>query len=287
MRPIRHPLEQRGHRPAHFHHYRHLDRREAKHPSELNRVFENISSTPVRNSPMIEERGTAAVVWQQGPQHKFYEDRYRLLCRPIPLVEKARRGEIYAVCDGVGSAPRGRDAAQEVCDVLVRFYEKSQDLLPTSEVISSLLKQANTEIFSWGIIDGTDRAQGACAATVVWINDNLVATVFHVGDTRALLIRNGTAQALTSPHNDPAGHLVNYFGLSSLEIETKIIQLELGDRILLLSDGISKSLYNQTIASVVESHSRRPASLEALLRSARSAGSSDDATAVLIDIEET
>ena len=235
---------------------------------------------------MIEERGNATVVWQQGPRHKYYEDRYRLLCRPIPLVEQADRGEIFAVCDGVGSAPRGRDAAQEVCDILVKFYENAKELSPTAETLIALLDQANSVIHAWGLIEGTDRTQGACAATVVWITDDLVANVFHVGDTSALLIRNGTAQALTSAHHDAAEHLVNYFGLRSPQIETRSVPLEVGDRLLLMSDGISKSLYNQKIASIVESHSRRSASLEALLSAARNAGSGDDVTAVLVDIEE-
>ncbi len=236
---------------------------------------------------MIEERGNAAVIWQQGPRHKFYEDRYRLLCRPISLVELAERGEIFAVCDGVGSAPRGRDAAQEVCDVLVKFYKNAAELSPTAETLISLLDQANSLIHAWGFIEGTDRSQGACAATIVWITDNLMANVFHVGDTAALLIRNGTAQALTSTHHNAAGHLVNYFGRSSLQIEIKSVQLDIGDRLLLLSDGISKSLYNQRIAAIVESHSRRSASLEALLSAARTAGSGDDITAVLVDLEES
>jgi len=235
---------------------------------------------------VIEERGNATVIWQQGPRHMFYEDRYRLLCRPIPLVEQAERGEIFAVCDGVGSAPRGRDAAQEVCDVLVKFYENAKDLSPTVETLTSLLDQANCVILAWGLMEGTARSQGACAASVVWITRNLIANVFHVGDTSALLIRNGTAQALTSAHHDAAGHLTNYFGQSSLQIEIRTIQLDIGDRLLLLSDGISKSLYNQQIAGIVESHSRRSASLEALLGAARSAGSGDDVTAILIDIEE-
>jgi serine/threonine protein phosphatase PrpC len=236
---------------------------------------------------VIEERGNATVIWQQGPRHKFYEDRYRLLCRPIPLVEQAKRGEIFAVCDGVGSAPRGRDAAQEVCDVLVRFYEKAKELPPTVETLISLLDQANCVIHGWGLMEGTARSQGACAATVVWKTDNLMANIFHVGDTSALLIRNGTAQALTSAHHDVAGHLTNYCGQPSLQNEIRTIQLDMGDRLLLLSDGISKSLYTQQIAGIVESHSRRSASLDALLSAARSAGSGDDITVVLVDIEDS
>lgn len=110
----------------------------------------------------IEQRGNAAVAWQKG-RHSIYEDRYRLLCRPIPLVEQAGRGEIYAVCDGVGSAPKGMAAAQAVCDVLFRFYENAKALLATSEAILGLLNQANDEILAWGMIQDAVRLLGACA----------------------------------------------------------------------------------------------------------------------------
>lgn len=236
---------------------------------------------------LIEERGNSTVVWQQGPRHKFYEDRYRLLCRSVPLVDQAENGEIFAVCDGVGSAPRGRDAAQEVCDVLVRFYDSALSAPASADTMHALLQDANKAIQSWGVITDTDRPQGACAATIVWVDENLFAHVFHVGDTSVLLIRDGTAQALTSSHNDVAGHLTNYFGLPKLQVETKSIKMEDGDRLLLMSDGITKSLYNQKIANIVEAHSRRSASLEALLSAARNAGSGDDITAVLVDIERT
>lgn len=232
----------------------------------------------------IEQRGHCAVAWQKG-RHSFYEDRYRLLCRPIPLVEQAGRGEIYAVCDGVGSAPKGMAAAQEVCNILVRFYENAKMLPASSEAILDLLNQANDEILSWGTIQDAVRSLGACAGTVIWVDKNWVAHVFHAGDTSALLIRDGIVQQLTTVHHSAAGHLTSYFGLDYLQLETKEIQLEEGDRLLLLSDGITKVLYNQQITDLVESQPTRPASLSALFKAANNKGTRDDATAVLFDTE--
>jgi PPM family protein phosphatase len=160
----------------------------------------------------VEERGNAAVAWHQGPKHKFYEDRYRLLCRPIPLVERAARGEIFAVCDGVGSAEMGMAAAQEVCSTLLKFYENSSAYPAMQESIGTLLMDANQTIHAWGMIDQTDRPIGACAGSVVWIGEDLTAHIFHVGDTTVLLIRDGTAQPQTTIHQSADGHLSNYFG---------------------------------------------------------------------------
>lgn len=240
----------------------------------------------MNNSVAIEERGNAAVAWQKGPRHKFYEDRYRLLCHPIPLVAKAARGEIFAVCDGVGSADKGMAAAQEVCSTLISFYENAAELLPSSDTIGSLLTQANKTIHSWGLIDDSDRPLGACAGTVVWITEELTAHVFHAGDTSALLIRDGTAQPLTSIQHSVDGHLMKYFGQHDLELETRSVRVYEGDRLLLMSDGITKSLFNQQIVQIIEAQPTRPASLRELFKMVRLAGSGDDATAVLIDIDE-
>jgi serine/threonine protein phosphatase PrpC len=239
------------------------------------------------SSPTIEHRGSSAVGWLKSPRHSFYEDRYRLLCRPIPLVADSDRGEIFVVCDGVGSAPKGMAAAQEVCDCLVRYY-KSPDQIPKApDGILSLLREANDEIQSWGsMASGSDRSQGACAATIIWIDEHkTVAHVFHAGDTSALLIRDGLATALTAPHQSGEGHLINYFGLATLIVEPSRTKIEDGDRLLLLTDGIAKVLYNQHIADIVEGETTRARSLAALLGAARAAGSGDDATALLIDIE--
>lgn len=239
------------------------------------------------NPVEIESRGNATVAWQKGPRHKFYEDRFRILCRPIPLVTQANRGEIFAVLDGVGSAPKGMTAAQEVTDVLVKFFDAENSLPGGLEVLQALLQSANQTIHDWGMIPETTRPEGACAGTVVWIDQDWKASVLHAGDTTALLIRDGAPQQLTTVHQNSEGHLSNYFGLSRLQLDVRTIQLEEGDRVLIFSDGIGKAFFaNQQVVDIIEAHPTRQTSLSALLLAARSAGSSDDATAILIDVEE-
>jgi PPM family protein phosphatase len=76
---------------------------------------------------ICEQKGSATVAWVKGSKHQFYEDRYRILSREVPLVKGQDRGEIFAVFDGIGSAPKGREAAQEMMDQLVHFYKKPQN----------------------------------------------------------------------------------------------------------------------------------------------------------------
>lgn len=189
----------------------------------------------------FEHRGNATVAWQKGPRHKFYEDRFRLLCHPIPLIAQANRGEIFAVLDGVGSAPKGMAAAQEVCDGLVRFFDTNHQVSTGKGLLDSILANANETIHRWGFMEGTTRPDGACAGTIVWIDVKWLAHIFHVGDTTALLIRDGLAQVLTTVHQNSDGHLSNYFGMPTLQLQTQLIQLEEGDRLLIFSDGIGKA----------------------------------------------
>ena len=231
----------------------------------------------------IEQLGSTVIAWQKGPRHTFYEDRYRVLSKHIPLVQKATRGELFAVCDGVGSAPRGMSAAQEICNILIEFF-KNVELEPYTNSINKLLNDANKEINSWGFIDSSDRPLGACAGTIIWIDNNNKGHIFHVGDTCGILIRDGVAQVLTMDHHSIDGHLSNYYGLEQLTLDYKTIQLEEDDRLLLLSDGITKNLSISKITDIVETCATGKSSLSNLLYAARAAGSTDDATAVLIDI---
>jgi hypothetical protein len=55
---------------------------------------------------------------EQGVKSRPCEDRFRVLDARVPLVRNARRGFLYAVMDGVGSAPKALRAAQHVADRL-------------------------------------------------------------------------------------------------------------------------------------------------------------------------
>jgi hypothetical protein len=79
----------------------------------------------------IDRRQSSAVAFLKGTKHRFYEDSFRMLPREIPLVESRNRGEIFAVFDGIGSAPEGRHAAQLMADYLIEFY-RNPDEYPAS-----------------------------------------------------------------------------------------------------------------------------------------------------------
>ena len=99
-----------------------------------------------------EERFGVAVSWSKGKKHQFYEDRYRILTRDIPIVLASIRGELFGVFDSIGCAPRGMSAAQTMADALIKFYRKPDRFDPSFEAVHRLLLEGNMEIRNWGVI---------------------------------------------------------------------------------------------------------------------------------------
>lgn len=126
----------------------------------------------------VDRRQSSAVAFLKGTKHRFYEDSFRMLPREIPLVESRNRGEIFAVFDGIGSAPEGRHAAQLMADYLIEFYRSPGEYPASLEGIQSLLLKGNIEINEWGFKTGTDIPMGGCAGTVTWIIGETLY-VFH------------------------------------------------------------------------------------------------------------
>ena len=231
-----------------------------------------------------EVRGPAAVAWLKGKQHRFYEDRFRLLPETIPLVARSNRGSIYSVFDGIGGAPEGMRSAQHMADILLRFYQEHDLYADSAKGVHRLLDAANREINGWGVIPGTDRPLGGCAGTVAWIRGNILHA-FHAGDTVGFLIRANRPISLTRQH-EKDGAIYRYFGLGPhLKIDSCRVTLEDGDRILLFSDGVTKVMHPATAVDVVCENDDIAEAVTRLVRLSRLKGSPDDITALMAQVE--
>ena len=237
-----------------------------------------------------EKKGSAAVSWLKNAKstRKPYEDRYRLLSKNIPLVGRSGRGELFAVMDGIGGAPRGMQAAQAVADCLLEFYRKPDEITPDAAGLNQLLLQTNQAIYDWGCMEGTDRPLGGAAGTVVWLHDQRL-TLFHAGDTAGILLRQNRPPRLLTGLHEYDGGISRYFGLGRyLKIETTTLVLVEGDLILLVSDGVTKVYSTTEAANLVQEMFDKTGdsaiAVQELVTRSRSKKSVDDITAMLIEV---
>ena len=231
-----------------------------------------------------EVRGPAAVAWLKGTQHRFYEDRFRLLPESIPLVARSNRGSIYSVFDGIGGAPEGMRSAQHMADVHRAVLPRTGSVRDSARGMHRLLDTANREINEWGTISGTDRPLGGCAGTVAWIRGNRLHA-FHAGDTVGFLIRAaGPYRSRDSTRRTAPSTGISALG-PHLRIDSCRVTLEDGDRILLFSDGVTKVMHPATAVDVVCENDDIAEAVTRLVRLSRLKGSPDDITALMTQVE--
>jgi len=223
----------------------------------------------------------------KSPYHSKNEDRCILLGHKNDRVKKLNRGEIFAVFDGMGSAPRGAEAAQHMCDKLTRLFLQSTE--PTLEDVKKILFKANMTLSKWEQTN-PNADEGACAGTVVWIK-GLSMTVFHAGDTMGVMLpfdaERDSAFNLFTPVQASGHILTNYFGMgSNLEIHISTQRLDDGDVIILFSDGIIEGINLATVATRTHSWLQRNVghAVTSLCELAKQQGSRDDITAVMIEL---
>lgn len=243
---------------------------------------ENAGTGDTTARRMITSVGVASV---KGLNHHLNEDRYRLLGGNVPVVEHAHRGHLFAVMDGVGSAPKGMRAAQCVADTLTRFY--TDPTVPdTADGVARLLEAANQEINAWGTMPGSDRPLGAAAATAAWFAPTRKVVLFHSGDTVAFHFDGRGIRRLTREHTDGRA-ITAYVGQgASFRLDVERVAFEVGDVLCLVTDGVTKSMVDGDVEAVLAELTPPDAAARELVARARGKGSRDDITAVVVELAE-
>lgn len=159
---------------------------------------------------------------------------------------------IWGVFDGLGGHTAGAEAATIARDTVTSFYEEllhtgnGEDKLADPEIQASIaraaLQNANQQILEIQDSD-PDKSDMATTATVVHAfrnaEDKPMLAFAHAGDTQLHLLRHGRMLPIT--HDEGQGSsLSNCLGRQDLKIrQSGAVELKFGDRILLISDGIS------------------------------------------------
>ncbi|HSK83364.1 MAG TPA: Stp1/IreP family PP2C-type Ser/Thr phosphatase [Rubrobacter sp.] len=217
------------------------------------------------------------------------------------LVGEGEDETLFVVADGIGGFEAGEVASSLAVDVL-------KDL-PPGESFKAAIGEANRRIVAAG--RGDEKLSGM-GTTVVAIRfggtqGEPVAEVAHVGDSRAYLMRGGDMKPITEDHSlvaelvrsgdltrdqaaeHPQKNLITRaLGADEeVDVDTAILPIEAGDRILLCSDGLSDMVSEAGISEILaESPDDPERAARVLLSAALDAGGNDNITVVVVDIKE-
>jgi len=174
-------------------------------------------------------------------------------------------GVLAVVTDGMGGLARGRQASLIAKQALLQEYDRKSIKKTIPQALVRALAVANARVVEMARQSGLEGQTGTTLAAAV-INDNELHWV-SVGDSRIYLYRRGELLLLTTDHDygrqldqeaalgqitpaEAAAHpqrqaLTSYLGLrflSEIDRNEEPLIIEVGDRILLCSDGLYKTV---------------------------------------------
>ena len=163
---------------------------------------------------------------------------------------------IFLVADGLGGHPEG-DVASQIClQVVTTMFHKqaTPKLANVPEFLNASMRACHEQLISYATMHGLSQTPSSTLVIAILQGDQCFTA--HCGDSRRYLVRDGAVLSRTLDHSvaewkdsmllasgeAPASKHMLYSCLGAprqpvIEIDTPIA-LEVGDRLLLCSDGL-------------------------------------------------
>ncbi|MGI4788717.1 MAG: Stp1/IreP family PP2C-type Ser/Thr phosphatase [Janthinobacterium lividum] len=214
----------------------------------------------------------------------------------------AVKGSFYAVADGMG----GHSAGQIACELALKTVLSVYYGDPSPEKEASLrhaVGEANGLIYDTAQTIPDRQGMGTTLTAAVLCEDQLILA--QVGDSRAYLLRGGAITQMTDDHSwvaeqvrlgtmtlaeaqvSPFRNIItrSVGTAASVEVDIFAQELQVGDTIVLCSDGLSGHLEPDEIQEIVQQQNPSEAALS-LIEAANNRGGRDNITALVLSIRD-
>ncbi len=198
-----------------------------------------------------------------------------------------RRDVAAAIADGIGSAKGGREAAETAVRGFLDGFWDVPETMEVQRAGARILNALNGWINAQGKQDARLVGMG-CTFTALVLRGRL-AHLLHVGDTRAYRLSGDRLLRLTTDHvRDDRGKSPVLYRALGIEAELRLDYtshpVALHDRFLLCTDGVHGALVDDSIADILRVRSAPEDTSRALVEAALEAGSTDNCTALVVDV---
>jgi len=177
-----------------------------------------------------------------------------------------------AICDGLGGHVKG-DVASKI----------ATDLMNTEEIdVPKIINKANIEITNYQKNNSDSNGMGT-TMTALYIDNNGLMQVGHVGDSRCYVLSNRIMVKLTEDQNVPGYQNVLEQALGTkdkLNIQKVDFQLNEGDVVFLCTDG----LYNEFGEEYLKKKLQEGVSADTLVGEALLQKPKDNVSAIVINV---
>ncbi|MCD5993604.1 bifunctional protein-serine/threonine kinase/phosphatase [Pseudomonas sp. CDFA 602] len=206
------------------------------------------------------------------------QDALRLVT-PVPALA-ASKGYLFALADGVSQCADGALASQSTLQALALDYYATPETWGVAQSLDRLLLAQNRWLLANGLLT-------TLSALVL---RGRRFTLAHVGDCRAYRWNAGKLKRISEDHvweqADMQHVLKRALGLDQYVVMDYLDgELCEGERLLLVSDGVWSTLGDASIRSILSEQADLDAAVKTLVSAAHLAGSQDNASALLIQVD--
>jgi PPM family protein phosphatase len=220
---------------------------------------------------------------------------------------------LFVVCDGMGGAPAGEVASQVALDTILEqlgagdeaTLESPRDVrsyLPRTHRLAQAVRRSNHVIYHQG---RHDPRQAEMGTTVVgaWVQHH-IASVAHVGDSRAYLFHDRHLEPLTTDHSlveaevraglldrerslqaEHQNVLLKVLGgAPDVDVELSEVPVQPGDYLLLCSDGLTRMVPERTLTLAIDELRNPQRICDYLIDAANRNGGADNITVIVVEV---
>ncbi len=162
---------------------------------------------------------------------------------------------ISVLCDGVGSARKGGAAARQTVKYFMNQFKTRPKAWDIGKSITVFAQHINRMLFKESMSQ-YEQIELLTTLSIAVIEDETLYTT-NLGDSHIYLQRDGgSLELLSVDHNMDDEHMSHVLtqacGLSDhVELEIKETQLQLGDKIIICSDGVSNLISDEELAEKI------------------------------------
>jgi serine/threonine protein phosphatase PrpC len=199
------------------------------------------------------------------------------------------KGLACVLADGISSSDQAALASQSAVRGFLSDYFSTPDSWSVKQSGAKVLTAINLWLCSQGS-QFLNESRSAATTFSALVLKSTTAHLFHVGDSRIYLWRNGDLEPLTQDHRIRLGqgreYLARALGVDyGLEIDYKSLPAEPGDRFLLLTDGVYEFVPDAELRQLLHRHPEPEACAAAICEAALAGGSDDNLSCQLLCID--
>ncbi len=193
------------------------------------------------------------------------------------------KGVVAAIADGMSSSEGGREAAEVCITGFINDYLSTPDSWTVKTSATKVLGAINRWLFAQGQ-KRYDSAKGMVTTFTGLVIKSTTAHIFHVGDARLYLFRDGLLEQLTRDHRiwvaKDRDFLSRAMGVDvHVDVDYRSLAVEPGDIFLFTTDGVTGFLTDNRLRELLAGQGDNlQGAVNAIVEAALRQGSGDNVT---------